>query len=94
MSAEFDVRYTARLARLHLSEEEIAKFQAQLSQVLEYVEKLKQIDVTDVEPTAHANAVFNVFRQDESHPWFTPAEALANAPRQANGLFIVPKVIE
>ena len=94
MSAEFDVRYTARLARLHLSEEEIAKFQAQLSQVLEYVEKLKQVDVTGVDPTAHANAVFNVFRKDEPHPWFTTAEALANAPRQANGLFIVPKVIE
>ena len=94
MSAEFDVRYTARLARLNLSEEEIARFQAQLSQVLEYVEKLKQVDVTGVEPTAHANAVFNVFREDEPRPWFSTAEALANAPRQANGLFIVPKVIE
>jgi aspartyl-tRNA(Asn)/glutamyl-tRNA(Gln) amidotransferase subunit C len=94
MSAEFDVRYTARLARLHLSEEEIAKFQTQLSQVLEYVEKLKQVNVTGVEPTAHANAVFNVFREDESRPWFSTADALANAPRQANGLFIVPKVIE
>lgn len=94
MNAAFDVRYTAQLARLHLSDDEIAKFQAQLSQVLEYVEKLKQVDVSGVEPTAHANEVFNVFRADESRPWFTPAEALANAPRQANELFIVPKVIE
>jgi aspartyl-tRNA(Asn)/glutamyl-tRNA(Gln) amidotransferase subunit C len=94
MSAAFDVRYTAQLARLNLSDEEIAKFQTQLSQVLEYVEKLKQVDVTGVEPTAHANEVFNVFRPDESRPWFDPAEALANAPRQANQLFIVPKVIE
>jgi aspartyl-tRNA(Asn)/glutamyl-tRNA(Gln) amidotransferase subunit C len=94
MSAAFDVRYTARLARLHLSEEEIAKFQAQLSHVLKYVEKLKQVDVSGVEPTAHASAVFNVFRKDEPHRSFTTAEALANAPRQANGLFIVPKVIE
>jgi aspartyl-tRNA(Asn)/glutamyl-tRNA(Gln) amidotransferase subunit C len=94
MSADFDVRYTAQLARLHLSEDEIAKFQAQLSQVLEYVEKLKQVDVSGVEPTAHANAIFNVFRKDEARPWFTPEMALANAPRQANGLFIVPKVIE
>jgi len=94
MTAQFDVRYTAQLARLRLSEEEIAKFQTQLSQVLEYVEKLERVDVSGVEPTAHANAVFNVFREDEARPWFTPEVALANAPRQANGLFIVPKVIE
>ena len=94
MSAEFDVRYTAQLARLHLSEEEIAKFQTQISQVLKYVEKLEQVDVTGVEPTAHANAIFNVWRKDEPRAWFTPETALANAPRQANGLFIVPKVIE
>jgi aspartyl-tRNA(Asn)/glutamyl-tRNA(Gln) amidotransferase subunit C len=94
MSAAFDVRYTAQLARLNLSDEEVAKFQAQLSQVLEYVEKLKQVDVTGVEPTAHANEVVNVFRADESRPWFDPVEALANSPRQANQLFIVPKVIE
>lgn len=69
-------------------------FQAQLGQVLEYVEKLEQIDVSAVEPTAHANAITNVFRSDEPRPWFTAEEALANAPRQANQLFIVPKVIE
>ena len=94
MSAKFDVRYTAKLARLHLSEDEITKFQAQLSQVLQYVEKLEQVNVEGVEPTAHANAIFNVLRKDESRPGFTQKEALANAPRQANGLFIVPKVIE
>lgn len=94
MNADFDVRYTAGLARLNLSEEEIAKFQAQLSQVLEYVEKLKAVDVSHVEPTAHANPVFNVMREDEPRDWFSQKEALANAPRQANGLFIVPKVIE
>ncbi len=94
MSATFDVRYTAQLARLNLSEEEIAKFQAQLSQVLAYVEKLEQVDVSGVEPTAHANAVFNVFRDDQPRDWFAPAGALSNAPRSANQLFIVPKVIE
>ena len=94
MKAEFDVRYTAGLARLNLSEEEIAKFQSQLSQVLEYVEELKGVDVSQVEPTAHANPVFNVVREDESRDGFTPQEALANAPRQAGGLFVVPKVIE
>ena len=94
MSAQFDVRYTAQLARLHLSEDEIVKFQVQLSQILTYVEKLEQVDVTGIEPTAHANAVFNVFREDAPRDWFTAEDALANAPRSANQLFIVPKVIE
>jgi aspartyl-tRNA(Asn)/glutamyl-tRNA(Gln) amidotransferase subunit C len=94
MSAQFDVRYTAQLARLNLSEEEVAKFQAQLTQVLAYVEKLEKVDVSGVEPTAHANAIFNVFRQDVPRDWFTADDALQNAPRAANQLFIVPKVIE
>lgn len=94
MSADFDVRYTAQLARLHLSEEEITTFQAQLSQVLDYVEKLKSVDVSGVEPAAHAATVYNVFREDASRDCFDAETALRNAPRQANGLFIVPKVVE
>jgi aspartyl-tRNA(Asn)/glutamyl-tRNA(Gln) amidotransferase subunit C len=94
MSAQFDVRYTAQLARLNLSDAEIAKFQTQLGQVLEYVEKLKAVDVSGVEPTAHANAIHNVFRADAARPGFTSQEALSNAPRSANSLFVVPKVIE
>lgn len=94
MSSDFDVRYTAQLARLNLSEEEIAKFQSQLTQVLDYVEKLKEVDVTGVEPTAHTYPTFNVFRQDEARDWFDARAALANAPRQANDLFIVTKVVE
>jgi aspartyl-tRNA(Asn)/glutamyl-tRNA(Gln) amidotransferase subunit C len=94
MKSEFDARYTARLARLKLSEEEATMFQTQLGQVLAYVEKLERIDVSAVEPMAHANPVTNVFRDDQPRAWFTPEEALANAPRQANQLFIVPKVIE
>lgn len=94
MNAAFDVRYTAQLARLNLSEEEIARFQAQLSQVLDFVEKLAKVDVTGVAPTAHTNPVYNVARADEPRAWFNAAQALANAPRQANQLFIVPKVLE
>ncbi len=94
MSAELDVRYIAQLARLNLTAEETAKFQAQLSHVLTYVEKLGEVDVSSVEPTAHANAVVNVFRADAARPWFEPEQALANAPRAASNLFIVPKVIE
>ena len=94
MSADLDVRQTALLARVQLSEDEVAKFQEQLSQVLNHVEKLRQVDVSSVEPTAHANAVFNVFRVDEERPGMSTAEALANAPRAVNQLFMVPKVIE
>jgi len=94
MSSDFDVRYTAQLARLNLSEDEIAKFQSQISQVLNYVEKLKEVDVTGVEPTAHTYPTFNIFRKDEEREWFDSKAALANAPRQANDLFIVTKVVE
>ena len=94
MSEAFDVRYTAKLARLELTEEEIGKFQTQISQVLHYVEKLSTVDVTNVEPMAHANPVVNVFRDDAASPWFNTNSALANAPRQAAQLFVVPKVIE
>ncbi len=94
MNSDFDVRYTAGLARLQLSDEEAAKFQAQLSQVLEYVEKLKAVDVSQVDATAHTNPVFNIVREDDPRDWFTAKDALSNAPRQANGLFVVPKVIE
>ncbi len=93
-SLNLDVRYVARLARLELSDAEVAEYQAQLSDVLKFVEALRQVDVSDVEPTAHASAVFNVFREDTAQPSFTSKEALANAPRQANDLFVVTKVIE
>jgi aspartyl-tRNA(Asn)/glutamyl-tRNA(Gln) amidotransferase subunit C len=91
---DLDVGYVARLARLDLSEAEIAQYQAQLSDVLTFVEALRRVDVSEVEPTAHASAVFNVFRADEPAPSFSPAAALANAPRQANDLFVVTKVLE
>ncbi len=95
MSApDLDVRYIARLARLELSDEEVARYQSQLSNVLTFVEALRKVDVSGVEPTAHASPVFNVFRQDVAQASFTPKEALANAPRQANDLFVVTKVVE
>ena len=94
MTPQFDVQHVAQLARLNLSEQEIAHFQEQLSHVLEYVERLKQVDVSDVEPTAHAMPVVNVFRADEPRDWFDEATALKNAPRQAAGLFSVVKVVE
>jgi aspartyl-tRNA(Asn)/glutamyl-tRNA(Gln) amidotransferase subunit C len=93
-SADFDVSYVAQLARVRLTDAEAELFQKQLAEVLQYVEKLSEIDVTHVDATAHAIPIFNVFREDEPRDWFTAEEALQNAPRKSNNLFIVPKVVE
>ena len=91
---QIDVAHVAKLARLNLTEEETKLFQAQLGRVLEYAEKLREPDTSHVEAAAHAVPIFNIFREDESRAGFTAEEALSNAPRQANGLFIVTKVVE
>ena len=92
--SNLDVADVAKLARLNLSDEETRLFQSQLGQVLEHVDKLREVDVSNVEVTAHAIPVFNVFREDEPRDWFSAEEALSNAPQKANGLFIVTKVVE
>jgi aspartyl-tRNA(Asn)/glutamyl-tRNA(Gln) amidotransferase subunit C len=92
--SQIDVGYVAKLARVNLSVEETRLFQKQLSDVLKYAEKLRGVDVSQVEETAHAIPMFNVFREDEPRDWFTAEEALSNAPRKANNLFIVTKVVE
>jgi aspartyl-tRNA(Asn)/glutamyl-tRNA(Gln) amidotransferase subunit C len=89
-----DIRYVAHLARLELTPAEQQTFAAQLAQVLEHIEKLKQLDVSGVEPTAHAAPLLNVTRPDEVRPGLAHEEALRNAPVQANGLFLVPKIVE
>ena len=91
---DLDVAYVARLARINLTKDEAQIFQKQLDDVLKYAEKLRQVDVTGVDAAAHALPVFNVFRDDSPRDWFTAEQALSNASRQANGLFVVPKVVE
>jgi len=91
---EINIRDVAHLARLALTPEEEEKFGAQLEGVLAYMEKLNELDVTGVEPTAHAFPLVNVMRSDEIQPSLSPEEALRNAPAQANNLFMVPKIIE
>ena len=93
-TSDLDVAYVARLARINLTEAEAEVFQKQLDDLLRYVEKLRQADVTHVEPAAHVLPIFNVFREDAPRDWFTAEQALSNAPRRANGLIIVPKVVE
>ena len=93
-AVEIDVKYVAHLARLSLSPEEERKISEQLGNILAYIEKLKEVDVAGVEPTAHAFPLVNVTRPDEVRPSLSQEDALRNAPAQANGLFIVPKIVE
>ena len=93
-STEIDIKYVAHLARLHLTPDEEKKFGAQLGNILGYIEKLKGLEVANVEPTAHATPMPNVMRPDEVHPSLPHDDAMRNAPAKANGLFIVPKIIE
>lgn len=82
----------ARLARLELEPEEIEAFTGELNSILEYVDKLQQLDTTGVEPVSHALSVVNAFREDEMAPSLSREEALANAPEANDEAFIVPKV--
>lgn len=93
-AVDIDVNYVAHLARLSLTPEEASKFGAQLGNVLGYIEKLKQVDVSGIDPTAHAFPLINVTRPDEVRPSMDHEEAMRNAPAKANGLFIVPKIVE
>jgi aspartyl-tRNA(Asn)/glutamyl-tRNA(Gln) amidotransferase subunit C len=94
MPGDFDVKYVAHLARIALTPDEQEKFGAQLSNILGYIEKLNELDVSKIEPTAHAVPLVNVFRPDEIRPSLSNEEALRNAPASANGLFMVPKIVE
>ncbi len=92
--AEIDVQYVAHLARIELTPAEQQKIGAQLGNILGYIEKLGELDVSQVEPTAHAVPLINVTRADEVRPSLSNADALRNAPSHANGLFLVPKIVE
>jgi aspartyl-tRNA(Asn)/glutamyl-tRNA(Gln) amidotransferase subunit C len=91
---DIDVKYVAHLARLTLSPDEEQKLGAQLGNILGYIEKLGELDVSQVQPTAHAVPLVNVTRRDELRPSLPTEEALRNAPAKANGLFLVPKIVE
>ncbi|HWD20591.1 MAG TPA: Asp-tRNA(Asn)/Glu-tRNA(Gln) amidotransferase subunit GatC [Verrucomicrobiae bacterium] len=94
MASDFDIKYVAHLARIALTPAEEEKFGQQLSHIIGYIEKLSELDVTNIEPTAHAVPLVNVFRPDEVRPGLSQDEALRNAPAKANGLFLVPKIVE
>lgn len=91
---DFNLNYVANLARISITPEEQAVIGPQLGNILDYIKKLEEVDVTGVEPTAHAVPLVNVMRADEVRPSLSHEEVLRNAPAHRAGLFIVPPVIE
>ncbi len=91
---KMDIEKVARLARIELSQEEKTIFEAQLEQILSYMEQLNEVDTSGVEPTSHAIPLYNVFRDDEVRPSFPREEILGIAPEEEDGHFRVPRIIE
>ena len=89
-----DIDHVANLARLALTAEEKARFSQQINDVLHHIEQLAKVDVSAVEPTAHAFPVCNVWADDIPQPGLPVEVALANAPVQRDHLIVVPKVVE
>ena len=94
MISREEVQHVARLARLHLTDEEAERMREQLDAILAYIDKLRELDVEGVEPTAHAVPLVNVMRDDALAPCLPQQQALANAPDRADEFFRVPRIIE
>lgn len=88
------VKHVALLSRLELTTEEIEVYQDQLSRILNYVEKLNEINTQDIEPTSHVLSLNNVFREDVIRTSLSREEVLRNAPDSSDKFFRVPKIIE
>lgn len=91
---EDEVKHVAKLAKLELSEEDLTKFQKQLSEIIEFVDQLTEVDTKDVIPTSQVTGLENIFREDKIKPSFSQEEALANAPRKYKGYFVVKAIFE
>ena len=89
-----EVQHVARLARLHLSDEELERMREQLDAILAYIDKLRELDVEGVEPTSHAVPLVDVMRDDALAPCLPQEAALANAPDRDGEFFRVPRIIE
>ena len=88
------VRKVAKLSRLDLSQSEILEFTGQLGAILDYVEKMNELDTENIEPLAHCLPVSNVFRDDRIKKSLGTEKALANAPQKEETFFKVPKILE
>lgn len=89
-----EINHVARLARLELTEKETEEYTRQLNEILGYVEKLRQLPTEEVEPTAHAIPLTNVFREDKTWASLDREEVLANAPQREEAFFRVPRILE
>lgn len=89
-----EVEHVARLARLELTEEEKNRMTAQLDSILQYIDKLNELDTSHVEPTTTVIPMVSVMRGDEVRPCLKQDEALANAPDRQEVFFRVPRIIE
>jgi len=87
------VKYTANLSRIELSEKELENFTGQLDRILEYVDKLKNLDVSQLEPTSHVLEMKNVYREDVVKQSLQAYSVIKNAPEKDGELFKVPKII-
>ena len=85
-----EVLHVARLARLELSDDEVTRFQEQLSAILDAVSKVSELDLSDVPPTSHPLEIANTWAEDEPRPSLTLAEVFANAPDHDGDLFCTP----
>ncbi|HKH39781.1 MAG TPA: Asp-tRNA(Asn)/Glu-tRNA(Gln) amidotransferase subunit GatC [Rubrobacter sp.] len=92
MISEEQVRHVANLARLGLTDDEIVKMGGQLDAILDSIEKIQELDLADVPPTANPLDLSNVLRSDELRPELAQEEALAPAPERVDGLFAVPRI--
>lgn len=88
------IEHLSRLARLALTEEEKSRYGNQLDNILQYVEKLNELDTTGIEPTSHVISISNVTREDISRPSLSREDALMNAPDKTDAFYRVPKIIE
>lgn len=89
-----DVEYVAMLARIELSEEEKDLYSEQLSTILDFFDRLKEVDTEDVPPTSHVLDLVNAYRPDQVRPSLDVEEVLKNAPDRANRYFRVPKILD
>jgi aspartyl-tRNA(Asn)/glutamyl-tRNA(Gln) amidotransferase subunit C len=88
------VQYVADLSRIELKPQELEKLARQLQAILDFIDQLKELDISGIAPTSHILPVNNVFREDTPSPCLPVNKTLANAPKKENNFFVVPKVIE
>ncbi|MFA6133640.1 MAG: Asp-tRNA(Asn)/Glu-tRNA(Gln) amidotransferase subunit GatC [Phycisphaerae bacterium] len=88
------VRHIGKLSRIELTDAQVETFAGQLAGILDYFDKLQELDTTGVEPMAHAVEIHNALAEDKPQPSLSPEAALANAPQRDGDFFKVPKVIE